>query len=66
MTIAAIIKPYRVFNFFLEYGYDLRMYIWCKNHFKIPVGKCFLKGVPGTPVCSNGRSEYLMQLTVNT
>ena len=24
----------------------------------------FLKGVPWTPLCTNGRSEYLMQLSV--
>ena len=32
---------YLVTFFLLEYGYIYCMYIWCRNHIRIPVGKWF-------------------------
>ena len=57
-------KPYRVLFCFislLEYGYNKCVYIWCENDCKIPVGKRF--SYP-PPLCTNGMSEYIMQLSV--
>ena len=52
--------------FSLKYGCDKCIYIWCKDNYKIPVGKWFsLGGSMEPPLCTNGSAGYLMQLSVN-
>ena len=51
--------------FFLKYGCDLCIYIWCKDILKTSVGKGFyLGGSMEPPLCTNGSAGYLMQLSV--
>ena len=52
--------------FFLKYGCDWCIHIWCKNNLKSLVGKWFPLGGSMEPrLCTNGGAGYLMQLSVN-